>query len=118
MKRTCHWRYAASLLMLCVVLVGCGGKSTYKPGTYEGSGKGYTEENPIRLSVTIGEDGAIYEIRVLEHKETEKIGGKALEQLIEDAKKNNTADVDSVSGATRTSEGFRAALREALEQAK
>ncbi|MDD7593744.1 MAG: FMN-binding protein [Peptoniphilaceae bacterium] len=105
---------------LCAVpvLAGCEKEATLKPGTYEATGQGYAEDQPIRLSVSIDESGAIYEIRILEHHETDEIGAKALDQLTEKAVADNTADVEAISGATRTSEGFRDAVRAALEQAK
>ena len=101
-----------------LLLAGCGQKTTYKPGTYEAEGQGYDKEKPIRLSVTIDESEKIYEIRILDQQETPDIGGKALDKLKEKAIEENRPDVDTISGATRTSEGFRDAVRAALNQAK
>lgn len=111
-------RKVAAILLSVALLSSCSSKATYKPGTYEGKGQGYAKEQDLRLSVTIGEDGEIYEMKILESHETEHIGEKALDQLVEEAKEKNSADVDTVSGATRTSEGFREALKDALEEAK
>lgn len=104
--------------VLCFLLMACGSSGKYKTGTFEGSGRGHSKEDPIKLSVTIDESGSIYEIKILDHAETEEIGGKALRTLADEAKRKNSADVDTVSGATRTSEGFRQALKEALGRAK
>lgn len=107
------WALSLGLLLL----VGCSQDVSYNPGTYEGVGRGYSDEN-LRISVTIAEDGDIYEIRVLESGETEDIGGRALDTLVQDALASNGQEADTVSGATRTSEGFREALDDALDQAK
>lgn len=108
-----------AMLSVLVLLSSCGiGEQKPQAGTYVGEGRGYNKDTPIRLSVTIDESGAIYDLKILSHKETEEIGGKALDDLVEVAKEKNTADLDTVSGATRTSEGFRQALDRALEQAK
>lgn len=105
------------LLVFAMILTSCGSDHKLKAGTYEATGQGNAKETPIRLSVTIDESGKIYEMKILEHQETPQIGGKALDKLVEQATKENTADVDTISGATRTSEGFRDALRSALAQA-
>lgn len=105
-------------LCALIALTGCGHEPTLKSGTYEATGQGYADDLPIRLSVSIDESGAIYDIRILEHHETEEIGAKALDQLRDSAVADNTADVDTISGATRTSEGFRDAVRAALSQAE
>lgn len=104
--------------LLLLVLTGCAGDTEYLAGTYEGEGWGYNKEKPIRLSVTIGEDHEIYEMKILQTHETEEIGNKALDALIQEALKKNGEKVDIVTGATRTSEGFNEALEKALEQAK
>ncbi|EHI78182.1 hypothetical protein HMPREF9093_01565, partial [Fusobacterium sp. oral taxon 370 str. F0437] len=49
-------------------------------------------------------------------KETDKVGGAAIEELIKQVKeKQNYNKVDSVAGATSTSTGFRRALRNAVK---
>lgn len=67
-------------------------------------------------AVVIGvklDNGKIAQVRVIEHHETEGIGTKALDVLPAQAVANNGA-VDSVSGATVTSEAFKKALEDAL----
>ncbi len=58
-------------------------------------------------------DGKISAVRVIEANETPGIGTKALERLPEEAVRTN-GKVDTVSGATVTSDAFRAALEDAL----
>ncbi|MGL5580564.1 MAG: FMN-binding protein [Cetobacterium sp.] len=43
---------------------------------------------------------------------------KVLPKLIEEAKIKNSADIDSVAGATYTSDVFKKALKAALENTK
>ncbi|WP_435029335.1 FMN-binding protein [Levyella massiliensis] len=115
MKRVGQFFCLAAALI--VLMAGCGQGKKLKAGTYEGIGQGNAKGTPIRLSVTIDESGKIYEMKILEHQETPQIGGKALDKLVEQATTKNTAEVDTISGATRTSEGFRDALRAALAKA-
>ena len=115
-KKSASWM---ALFFALILLTSCGfGGPKPQSGTYVGEGRGYSKEDPIRISVTIDESGAIYDLKILSHKETEKIGGKALDDLVQAAKEKNSADLDTVSGATRTSEGFRQALEAALQEAK
>jgi urocanate reductase len=85
-----------------------------KPGTYTGTANGYN--GPINLKVTFGEDG-IEDIDYSDNKETAHIGTPAFDYLVEDAKEANGSGIDSVSGATFTSAGFKDALTDAAEQA-
>ena len=66
----------------------------------------------VVLGVTT-KDGRIASVRVIESNETPGIGTKALENLPDEAVRNN-GKVDTVSGATVTSDAFRAALQDAL----
>ncbi|WP_286034278.1 FMN-binding protein [Fusobacterium necrogenes] len=77
----------------------------------EGVGKGY--KGDIKLGVEV-EGDKIVDIRVLECKESANIGGKALPKLIEQALVKQSADIDNVAGASRTSKGFKEALNNAL----
>lgn len=66
----------------------------------------------VVLGVTT-KDGRIASVRVIEANETPGIGTKALEKLPDEAVRNN-GKVDTVSGATVTSDAFRSALKDAL----
>lgn len=105
-------------LVLMLSLAGCGNETKYKAGVYEGEATGYHPETPIKVSVTVSEDGKIQEVRTLSHDETPEIGGEALKELEEAVVEKNSADVDAVSGATMTSKGFTAAVKDALSKAK
>ena len=84
-----------------------------KTGTATAAGYG----GDIKLTVTM-EGDTIKDIVVDEHGETEGIGADALPELVEAAKAANSADIDNVSGATVTSEAFKAALKDAMDAAK
>ncbi|MGI6661765.1 MAG: FMN-binding protein [Bacillota bacterium] len=84
-------------------------------GTYEGSGKGLF--GPIKVSVTM-QGGKITDIKVLEHKETAGISDPAFTYVPKDIIEKQTLDVDTVSGATFTSEGVIEAVKNALQGSK
>ena len=84
------------------------------PGTYEAEAQGF--HGNVKLSVTVDAE-KITAIDILEHSETEGIGAAALPKLVEAVLANQTIGVDSVAGATVTSEAFKAAMTDALTQA-
>lgn len=84
----------------------------YTPGTYEGSAGGFGGE--IRVSVTLSAD-KIENVEVISHKETEGIGTKAIEALPAEIAAKNSFDVDVVSGATISSKGIMAAVKDAMK---
>lgn len=84
------------------------------PGTYTSVSAGY--KGDIKLDVTVTED-AITEIKVVESKESVGIGAEALNVLVEKTLKYQTANVDSIAGATFTSFAFKSCLKDALTQA-
>lgn len=88
---------------------------SYTPGTYTGTGTGYN--GPVNLKVTFTKDG-IKDIDYSDNIETAHIGKPAFDWLVDDAKEANGSGIDSVSGATFTSAGFKEALADAAEQAK
>lgn len=84
-----------------------------KTGTATAAGYG----GDIKLTVTM-EGDKIKDIVVDEHSESEGIGADALPELVEAAKNANGTEFDNVSGATVTSEAFKAALKDAIDAAK
>ncbi len=106
------------LLIPILILFGCSAKGKYKPGTYEASATGYNEEVPITLSVQINDEGDIENVLVHKQDEAPELGGLALDTLVGYAIEENSSEIDTVTGATLTSEGFIQALDEALKAAK
>lgn len=86
----------------------------FQPGTYEGTGKGHGGD--IKVAVTVNEK-AILGIKVLSMNETAYLGDSAVEALVQRMLQANSADVDTVSGATEASDGFIAAVKDALSKA-
>ncbi|MFW6278994.1 MAG: FMN-binding protein, partial [Bacillota bacterium] len=80
-------------------------------GTAEGHGGDITVE-------VVTENGEISDLEVVEHSETEDIAEPAFEELIAAVKEEQSAEVDTVSGATVTSEAFIEAVEKALDQQK
>lgn len=83
-------------------------------GTYSAAAQGFHGE--IKLDVTVDAD-KITDIVIVEQTETEGIGASALPALVDAVLAQQTVGVDSVAGATVTSEAFKAAMKDALTQA-
>ena len=112
MKKTIS--LALILVLIATTLVGCGGGASYKDGTYTGDAEGMA---PLKVSVEVA-GGKITKVEVVEHTETEGISDPAIEQIPALIVEKNSTDVDSVSGATITSDAIKAAVASALEGAK
>ncbi|MGL5210487.1 FMN-binding protein [Cetobacterium sp.] len=72
----------------------------------------------IKLKLEKDSNGKIKNIEILEDNTKKSISKKVLPKLIEEAKIKNSADIDSVAGATYTSDVFKKALKAALENIK
>lgn len=101
------------------------GKEAFKPTVKEevvettdseyignGQGKGGT---PVRVKVTMDGD-KIAAVEVIDHSETPIISDPAIEQIPQAIVAANSVDVDVVSGATLTSNGIIAAVKDALSK--
>ncbi|MDQ0149565.1 FMN-binding protein [Eubacterium multiforme] len=87
--------------------------SKVKDGTYFGASKGYGGE--IKVKVTI-EDSKIKNVEVVSHSETPQYyenGKKVIDNILN----SNSTNVDSISGATLTSNGIKNAVRDAISKA-
>ena len=104
----------STLAFFCLALISCGGKRTFRDGTWTGSGEG--RNGPVEVSVTI-KDGEVCAAELLSEQETEGIGKPAIQPILEQFLQSggDTDDVDSVSGATVTSDGLLDALDAALD---
>lgn len=100
-----------TLLMTTTLLVSAEGMTA---GTYTTSAEGF--HGAIKLDVVVDTE-TINAITIVEQTETEGIGSAALPILIESVLQNQTIGIDSVSGATVTSDAFKAAMSDALTQA-
>ena len=108
-----------SFLAICFAVLSLGSFAADKVYEAKAEARGYNEEGiPIVLTVkATKKDGkVVIKDIVAQHKETDKVGGAAIEELINQVKeKQNYNKVDSVAGATSTSAGFRRALRNAVK---
>ncbi len=112
-----------TVFMISILLVaGCNDAPTdepegrYQDGTYSGSALGYIDV--IELEVIV-EGGEITAINIIDHDETEGIADPAFDETIADIIANQSTDgVDTVSGATATSEAIIKAVDEALVDAE
>lgn len=90
------------------------GQGVYTPGTYTASAQG--NNGPVELSVTFSED-AITEITIGEHGETTGISDAAFEKVPAAIIQNQSLGVDTVSGATYTSQAILDAVADCVTQA-
>ena len=104
-----------------MLLAGCGAKEAapaasdglFKAGTYSASAAGRNGDIKVTAVFT---DNEIKEI-TYESQETETIGVPAMDQLIESILSSQTLDLDTVSGATISSEAFLKAMADNVTQA-
>ena len=78
---------------------------------YEGIAAGY--RGPIHVQVRMN-GGSIMEIAIVDSEEDRFVGEAAIEELIDMVIEYNSTDVDVISGATVTSEGFLKAVNNAI----
>lgn len=88
--------------------------SGYKAGTYTGVGHGHNGEVKVDVTFT---DSAIESIKISESSETPTLSDPATEKLPELIVKNQTTNVDGISGATMTSNAIKNAVLDAVDQA-
>ncbi len=113
------------LAVAAMLLAGCGSgtsattdtaetESKFTAGTYTGTGEGRNGE--ITVEVVLSSD-AIESVTVTEHSETEGIADPALEQIPAEIVEAQGLGIDTVAGATFTSNGILEAVAAALESA-
>lgn len=92
-----------------------GTESIYTPGTYEAEAQGFG--GAVKTVVTV-DDANITSLEITGEGETPELGGAAISTLKAEILKNQTVEVDSVTGATITSEAVKEAVAKALSAAK
>lgn len=116
MKKTKTFIVSMILIAAASISLGCEQSSSYIDGTYEGSSDSGMHAG-LKVSVVVTE-GKISEVTVVEHSETDGIGTVAIEPVAEAIVETQSTDVDSVSGATKTSTAIKEAVDAALAQAQ
>ena len=119
----------ASLLIVGMLLTGCGGASTstsassaaasavetkMTPGTYEGTAAGMRGD--LTVAVTVDET-SLLKVEVTNCVDTAVISDAAIDTLPGQIVEQQNIQVDNVSGATMTSLGIKNAVAKAIEQA-
>ena len=89
-------------------------ESLFKPGSYTGEAQGIFV--PVKVTVRVSETG-IETVLIDATGETPELGGVAAEKMAMAIMNAQTPNVDTVSGATVTSNAIIAAAKSALEQA-
>lgn len=84
-----------------------------KDGEYEGTARGYISYITIRVTI---KDGKIADIKVIQEDETPEYFNEAVKVLNSIISANST-DVDSISGATVSSDALKEAVEDALQKA-
>ena len=90
---------------------------TFNPGVYEGVGTVRGYGGVMTVEVTVGDDGRISDVEIINHGESEDWFNMAAPSLIENVINAQSGDIDGVSGATYTSGAFIDAVQVALSQA-
>ncbi|HSK69398.1 MAG TPA: flavocytochrome c [Candidatus Limnocylindria bacterium] len=110
------FRKLAAFALACLMMLSISAGALAQgmtPGTYTKTVKGFFEG--LKVEVTLTAD-KIESVRVLEYNETSP-GWPALTKMPEAIVAAQTIGVDTVAGATRTSEGIVEAVRQALVEA-
>ena len=87
--------------------------STYKDGTYYGTGKGFAGNIKVKVDIAGGKISAISIVSTKDGDSYVKSASSLLDIIVE----KQSTNVDTVSGATFSSRGIIAAVRSALSQA-
>ena len=106
-------------IVLAVMLLGTvftAGAATFTPGEYEASSQGFGGAVNVKLTV---DEETITAIEITGEGETPALGGAAIEQMNAAYVGQSDADgVDGMAGATITSDAVKAAVGNALAQAR
>ena len=88
--------------------------SAYTDGVYEGSARGYSSDVTVKVTI---KDGKIADIEVVSQDETPEYFNEAV-KVLDDIIDANSTDVDSISGATISSDALKEAVQNALQKAE
>lgn len=84
-------------------------------GVYEGSGDGFGGKITVRLTV---ENERLQKAEIISAKNETKDYLESAKKILDNAVKRQSTDVDTVSGATLSSNGIIAAMKDALVNGK
>jgi fumarate reductase flavoprotein subunit len=92
-------------------------KAVMKPGTYTGKGIGYFLGEKVAVDVTVSADKITGIVVSLENGETKPILQSVIDKMLPRMIENQSVAVDSITGATVSSNAVRTAVTQALEAA-
>lgn len=102
-------------LMQSAAADGAGGAAGYADGTYSGEAQGFG--GPVAVDVTVS-GGAITDITITSAEHEDGAYLSMAEDIIPAIIESQSADVDTISGATFSSTGIKDAVAQALEKAE
>lgn len=111
-----------SIVLVLSVLSGCTGNKqgtetsnvSFKPGTYTAEADG--RNGVVKVEVTFSEN-KIEDIKIVSHIETQGLGDTAMDKVKEEILSNQTLAVDTVTGATVSSNALLQAVEDCVKQA-
>lgn len=95
-----------------LILGACQGETSEESVSYQGTGEGYQGEIVTEVHL---ENNKIQKIDLIESEETEDLAEPAFESISEEIIASNSTEVDTVSGATGSSNGYIESIKDALE---
>lgn len=103
-----------ALALAAMLAVSCGGPSRWKDGKYEGKGEGV--HGVVVVQVTVAK-GRIAGIEILEQHEEAGVSDLAFQRIPAEIVKEQSLEVEAVTGASLSSKAILAAARDALQAA-
>ncbi|GCD10893.1 4Fe-4S binding protein [Clostridium tagluense] len=91
-------------------------QSNYTNGTYTGAGTGF-KGGTTEIAVTV-KDNKITNVETVSNQDTPKFYSRVEREIVSEIISAQSATVDTISGATYSSEGIISAVKDALSQAK
>ncbi|MBR0229106.1 MAG: FAD-dependent oxidoreductase [Clostridia bacterium] len=114
MRKIVAWLLCLCLVLGSAVCVAEGG--TFVPGTYEGSGKGFSETTPVTVKITVDENGIT--AAEIEGAGEQPFGIPQFEAYAAALIGRADGDIDAAAGATMTRDGVKEAVETALAAAQ
>lgn len=99
---------------LNAIRTGIGGQHSFTAGTFHGVGEGYYDDVWVEV---VFDATSIVSITVTEHNDTPMFANMAFTAMIPAMLAAQSYDVDTVAGATATSDALREAVWDAMDQA-
>ena len=113
MKRRAIFVTTLTVIFAFIVL-GCGAQSKWNDGEFQGTAEGMHGELSVNVII---DGGKITKIDMLTQNETAGLGDVAVEKVSQEIIDTQSTEVDTVSGASESSNTTITAVNDALEKA-